>query len=161
MAYITYFNNIPPQLATLIIAMLPVAENRVSVPLALGAYHLPVWQALFFSILGSVLAAAVVVYGLHFLYRRLQGHLGIGDKLLQKIFDRTEKKFMQKYQRWGELALLIFVAIPLPMTGVWTGSIAAFLFGIKPTRALLFIGIGVILSAGIMALLSLGIIHFL
>jgi uncharacterized membrane protein len=159
--YINYFNDIPPQLATVIIAALPVAENRVSVPLALGVYYLPVWQALFFSILGSVLAAACVVYGLHFIYRRLQGRLGIGDRILQKIFERTERKFTQKYQRWGELALLIFVAVPLPMTGAWTGSIAAFLFGIKPARALLFISIGVILSAGIMALLSLGIIHFI
>ena len=159
--YISYFHDIPPQLATVIIAALPVAENRVSVPLALGAYHLPVWQALFFSILGSVLAAAFVVYGLHLFYRRLQGHLGIIDKLLQKIFDRTERKFMQKYQRWGEIALLIFVAVPLPMTGAWTGSVAAFLFGIKPARALLFISAGVILSASIVALLSLGIIHFI
>ena|SRR3989339_950345 len=161
MTYLAYFNSVPPQLATLIIAMLPVAENRVSVPLALGAYHLPVWQALLFSVMGSVLAAAFVVYGLHLFYRRLQGHLGIIDKLLQKIFDRTERKFMQKYQRWGEIALLIFVAVPLPMTGAWTGSVAAFLFGIKPARALLFISLGVILSAGLVALISLGIIHFI
>lgn len=158
MNYLAYLNDIPPQLATLIVAALPVAETRAAVPLALGAYHLPLSQALFFSVAGNVLAAAGVVYGLHFLYRRWQGKLGIMDRLLQKIFDRTERKFTQKYERWGELALLFFVAVPLPLTGAWTGAIAAFLFGIKPGKALLFISLGVILSAVIMAAVSLGFI---
>jgi len=157
--YFELLKNIPPQVATMIIAMLPIAENRVSVPIALSVYHLPLWQALFFSILGSILAAAIIVYGLNLIYSRLRGKMGIADKLMQKIFDRTERKFAKKYEKWGELALLIFVAVPLPLTGVWTGSLASFLFGIKPGRALLFISLGVILSAGIVALTSLGVIN--
>ena len=159
MTYLAYFNSVPPQLATLIIAMLPVAENRVSVPLALGAYHLPVWQALLFSVMGSVLAAAFVVYGLHLFYRRLQGHLGIIDKLLQKIFDRTERKFMQKYQRWGEIALLVFVAVPLPMTGAWTGALIAFLLGVPIRHSWPYLLGGVIISALITLAVTMGAIR--
>ena len=159
--YIELLKNIPPQIATIIIAMLPVAENRVSVPMALGVYNLPVWQAILFSVFGSILAAVIVIYSLDLVYRRLQGKLGFVDNIMQRIFDRTERKFMKKYNKWGELALLLFVAVPLPVTGVWTGSIAAFLFGIKPHRALLFISLGVILSVGIVTLLSLGIINFI
>ena len=158
MDYITLLQGIPPQLATFIVGALPIAETRAAVPLALGVYHLPLLQALFFSVAGNVLAAAGVVYGLRFLYKRRQGKLGIMDRLLQKIFDRAERKFTQKYERWGELALLIFVAVPLPLTGAWTGAVAAFLFGIKPGKALLFIALGVILSASIMAAVSLGFI---
>jgi len=48
-------------------------------------------------------------------------------KFLDWIFKRTRKRFYKKYSLYGDLALIIFVAIPLPFTGAWTGSIAAFL----------------------------------
>ena len=159
--YFSWLNIMPPQIAVMIISMVPFAENRLAVPVALGVYHLPIWQALFFSIIGSIVASTIIIFGLDFLYYRLRGHLGFMDGIIQRIFDRTEQKFMHKYERWGELALLLFVAAPLPMTGAWTGSIAAFLFGVKPLRALLFISLGVILSAGTVAFLSLGIINFI
>ncbi len=152
------FNNIPPQLATLLIAMTPIGENRVSVPIALGVYNLPVWQAILFSVVGSVLAATIIIFFLDKLRKILMKNLSIADKFFIWLDTRTERKFMKKYEKWGEIALILFVAIPLPVTGAWTGSLAAVLFGIKPSRALLFITIGVILSASIVALTTLGVL---
>ena len=71
---------------------------------------------------------------------------------------RPRHKFTGKYQRWGELALVIFVAIPLPMTGAWTGSVAAFIFGIPKKRSLTLISLGIMIAGVIVTLATLGII---
>lgn len=159
--YLELFKDIPPQLATLLIAMLPIAENRVSVPIALGAYQMSVWSAIFWSVLGSVLAAVIVVLLLDKVRQLAIRHLSWADKFFTWLYTRTERRFAKKYEYWGAAALMLFVAIPLPVTGAWTGSVAAVLFGIKPIRALLFISIGVILSATIVALTSLGVISII
>ena len=55
---------------------------------------------------------------------------------------------------FGDIALIVFVAIPLPGSGAWTGSLVAYLFGVKYKKALLLISIGVALSGIIVALLT-------
>jgi len=161
MNYFDLFNNIPPQLATMLIAMTPIGENRASVPIALTVYNMPVWQALFWSILGSILAATIIIFFLDTARQFMIKKLNFADKFFSWLDTRTERKFIEKYEKWGEIALILFVAVPLPITGAWTGSLAAVLFGIKPVRALLFISIGVILSAVIVALMTLGVINLI
>ncbi|MFA5318349.1 MAG: small multi-drug export protein [Patescibacteria group bacterium] len=161
MNYFDLFNSIPPQLATMLIAMTPIGENRASVPIALTVYNMPVWQALFWSILGSIIAAAIIIFFLDKARKLVVKNLNCADKFFTWLDTRTEQKFIKKYEKWGEIALILFVAIPLPVTGAWTGSLAAVLFGIKPLRALLFISIGVILSASIVALMTLGVINLI
>ncbi|PIR93507.1 ligand-binding protein SH3 [Candidatus Falkowbacteria bacterium CG10_big_fil_rev_8_21_14_0_10_43_10] len=157
--YLEIFKNIPPQIATMLIAMIPIAENRVSIPVALGAYQMSVFSAIFWSALGSILAAALVIFLLEKARRIAVKRLSWADKFFTWLYTRTERKFAKKYEYLGALALTLFVAIPLPMTGAWTGSLAAVVIGIKPLRALLFVSIGVILSAVIVALVSLGVIN--
>jgi len=161
MNFIEIFKNIPPEIATILIAMTPIGENRASVPIALTAYHMPVWQALFWSILGSIMAAAIIIFFLDKIRKLIVKNLNCADKFFLWLDTRTEQKFIKKYEKWGEIALILFVAIPLPITGAWTGSLAAVLFGIKPCRALLFISIGVIFSAVIVALMTLGVINLI
>lgn len=158
MNYIELFKDIPPQLAIMSIAMIPIAENRVSVPIALGVYKLSVVSAIFWSVIGSVLAAVILVFFLDKLRRWAVKRIPVADRFFTWLYTRTERRFAKKYEYWGAIALTLFVAIPLPVTGVWTGSVAAIVFGIKPAKALLFISIGVILSVGIVTLASLGVI---
>ena len=77
-----------------------------------------------------------------------------GQKLVEWVFQRTRRrgKIIERYERIG---LALFVAIPLPFTGAWTGSIAAFLFGLKFGYALLSIFVGVIIAGAIVTALSL------
>ncbi|MFH1325929.1 MAG: small multi-drug export protein [Candidatus Falkowbacteria bacterium] len=157
MNYIELFKDIPPQIAILLMTMIPIAENRVSIPVALGIYKMSVWQAIFWSSIGDIIAAFIIVYSLNKVYSFMSNRANFIDKIFDWFFTRTERKFAKKYEKWGEIALMIFVAIPLPVTGAWTGSIASFLFGIKPWRALLFISAGVIISGVIISLGSLGI----
>lgn len=159
--YIELFKNIPPQLATSLIALIPVAELRVSIPVAIGVYKLPIWQAMFFSIIADIAISAVIIYLLGPIYRLLSGRLTIIDKFFIWLFARTRRKFYYKYEMWGNIALMLFVAIPLPITGAWTGSIASWLFGIPKKRSLCYISLGVIMSAVIVTLISIGFINII
>jgi len=76
-------------------------------------------------------------------------------------FSRVISRNESTFKRWGALALIILVAIPLPITGAWTGSVAAYLFEIKKPLAFLYITIGVIIAGGIVTFLTISGIKFL
>lgn len=155
--YAELFQNVPPQLAVLLIALIPIAELRVSIPVALGIYHLPIWQAILFSVIADIGVAAMVVYCLGPIHKFLAGRFKLVDKFFNWLFNRTRRKFSGKYETWGNIGLMIFVGIPLPMTGSWTGAIASWMFGMPKKSSLFYISLGVIISAGIVTLVSLGV----
>lgn len=156
--YAEIFQNIPPQLATALIAMVPIAELRVSIPVALGVYELPVWQAMFFSVIADIVVAAMVIYFLGAFHKILYGRCKWINRIFDWMFSRTRRRFFKKYENWGNIALMLFVAIPLPITGAWTASVASWMFGISKKKSLFYISLGVIISACIVTLISLGFI---
>ena len=141
----------------MLIAFIPVAELRVSIPIALGVYKMSAPAAIFWSALADIIISAIIIYSLNPIYKKLTGRLGIIDRFFIWLFGRTRKRFSRKYEIWGNIALVLFVAVPLPVTGAWTGSLASWLFGIPKGRALFYISLGVIISAVIVTLISLGI----
>ena len=79
------------------------------------------------------------------------------NRFFTYLFERTRKKHNGKFEKWGALALITFVAIPLPVTGGWSGALAAFVFGIPFKKALPLIFLGVIIAGAIVTGLSLGV----
>ncbi|MGM9937095.1 MAG: COG2426 family protein, partial [Candidatus Ornithomonoglobus sp.] len=76
--------------------------------------------------------------------------------------DWIEAKAMKKstqIEKYGYLGLFLFVAVPLPGTGAWTGSLLAVLFGLKPAKSLLFIFLGVLTAGFVISALSFGLIQ--
>lgn len=151
------FRNFPPQLATMLIAMIPIAELRGAIPVALGVYNLSVFSAYFWSVFGNVIPIIFLLLWLEPVSRFLMKRSRILDKFFRWLFERTRRKFTKKYEKWGLLALTIFVAIPLPVTGGWTGSVAAFVFGIPFYKALPSIVLGILIAGLIVTLASLGV----
>ncbi|MFA6391757.1 MAG: small multi-drug export protein [Patescibacteria group bacterium] len=154
--YAGLFNNISPEWATVLIAMLPIAELRASIPIALGVYDLPVLESYFLSVAGNIFPVIFILWLLEPFSRWLSAHSKFFKKFFDWLFLRTRKKFAAKYEKWGLLALAIFVAIPLPATGAWTGAIAAFLFGIPFKKSIVSITLGVMIAGVIVTLISLG-----
>jgi uncharacterized membrane protein len=70
------------------------------------------------------------------------------ERFFNWLFERTRKKLEKKYEVYAEVALAVFVAIPLPLTGAWSGAVAAFIFDIPYRKALFWIFVGV-LGAGV------------
>ncbi len=154
--YVGLFTSLPPQLAVVLIALIPIAELRVSIPVALGVYGMSVPEAIFWSVLADIFISAVIIYSLGPIYNFLAGRFKFIDKFFNWFFGRTRRRFFRKYEVFGNLALMLFVAIPLPITGAWTGSAASWLFDVSKKKALLYVSLGVIIAAGIVTLLSLG-----
>lgn len=77
-----------------------------------------------------------------------------GKSIIDWLFERTRRK-STNIEKYEELGLTVFVAIPLPVTGAWTGAMAAFLMGIPFWKSMLFILLGVMIAGVIMTILSL------
>lgn len=156
MDFIEIFKNLPPELATFILAMMPITELRASIPIALSVYELSVASAMFFSILGDMVPVFIILVGVEKIYLFMSSKSEIVKKYFDWFFSRTKDKFSGKYAKYGAIALVSFVALPLPFTGAWSGSVAAFLFRIPFVKSFPLILIGIFISAILVTLISLG-----
>ncbi|PIR94289.1 ligand-binding protein SH3 [Candidatus Falkowbacteria bacterium CG10_big_fil_rev_8_21_14_0_10_39_11] len=148
--------NLPHELATFLLALIPITELRASIPVAIGLFKMSALSAFFWSVLGSIFITIILVYMLDFVTKFLRPRFKWADKFFDWLFERTRKRFEGKYLTYGEIALIIFVAIPLPVTGVWTGSLAAYLFGIERKKSVLLISIGAMIAGFIVTIISAG-----
>ena len=149
----------PSEIIILLTSMLPIAELRGAIPLALTIYNMPVWSAFVFSILGNLIPVIFIIWILDLLVNKLLIHrIYIFNRFFNWLFERTRRKHSGKFEKWRDFALVVLVAIPLPFTGAWTGALAAFVFGIPIKRAFPLIAIGVLIAGTIVTLVTLGLI---
>jgi uncharacterized membrane protein len=139
-------------LLTIGIGALPILEIRGALPIALGIFKMPLWEAFLWSATGNILIVAVLLKFLDPVTKFLMKHSKFFDRWLTKLFHKTRHKHSSKFNELGALALITFVAIPLPVTGAWTGSLAAYLFGVKFWPALSLIAIGVVCAGTLVTL---------
>lgn len=142
---------------TLLIAMIPIGELRVALPLALTKYNIYLPLAFLISVIGNMLPVIFIVYFLEPIHLFLSKHSRFFRWFFNWLFHYTRKRHSKKFEVLEEVALVTFVAIPLPMTGAWSGALAAFVFGIPPKKSLPLITLGVIIAGIIVSLLTLGI----
>lgn len=153
-----FFQAIPPELATLLIAMTPIFELRGSLPIALTIYDMGIASAFFWSVVGNIIPAVLIVFFLDKVADWLSGHFNFFDKFFKWLFARTRRKARDKIEKYGPWGLFILVAIPLPVTGGWTGALAAFLFGIDRKKSIPIISLGIIAAGIIVTLITIGAI---
>ncbi len=140
-------------LAVLAIAASPIAELRVAIPVAINGFHFPWYYAFLLAIIGNSLPVPFILLFLN-TATRLLSKVAFFERILKWLFERTRRrgKIIERYERIG---LMLFVAIPLPVTGAWTGSLAAVLFGLKFKHAFLSIFIGILIAGIIVTCLTL------
>ena len=131
-------------LVVLAIAASPISELRGAIPVAIVGFHFPWYYAFLLAIIGNLLPVPFILLFFDAVSKSMS-KIGIFEKMFQWLFKRTRQrgKIIERYERIG---LVLFVAIPLPITGAWTGSLAAVLFGLKFKHALLSIFIGVLIA---------------
>ena len=152
------FNNFPPELATFIISMLPVSELRGAIPVAIGVYNLDPIKAYLISVIGNIIPVIFILKYIEPVSKYLMSKCEFFNKFFTYLFERTRRKHNGKFEKWGALALITFVAIPLPVTGGWSGALAAFVFGVPFKKALPLILLGVMIAGVIVTGLSLGVL---
>ncbi len=144
-------------ITTFFISMVPIVELRLGLPygIALGLEY-PL--ALMAALLGNMVPVPFIIAYIERIFAWLRKHFPKMNAFICRLENRAHLKgeTVQKYGPWG---LLIFVAIPIPGTGAWTGSLIAAVLGIKADRAVPVILLGVCIAAAIMTLITYGVIH--
>lgn len=145
--------GIPKELIVVGISTLPVFELRGAIPVSNTILGFNWWVSFILAYIGNLIPIIPIILFLKPVSETLR-KIKIFDKFFEWLFARTRRrsKLVQKYEALG---LILFVAIPLPVTGAWTGSIAAFIFGIKLWSAFLTISIGVFIAGCIVTTLTL------
>ena len=137
--------------------MAPIGELRASIPIALEIYYLPVWSAFLFSVLGNMVPVVFLLLLLGPGSKYLSHRFYKFNRFFAWLFERNRNNHQKKFEHWKEFALVILVAIPLPFTGAWTGSICAFIFRIPFKKAFSLIFLGVLIAGVIVTALTLKI----
>ncbi|MGQ9628752.1 MAG: COG2426 family protein [bacterium] len=150
--------SLPPPVVAIILAMLPILELRGAIPVVVGAYHIPVWKAYVYSVLGNIIPIIPILVFLEPLRKWLSERVSLARWFFDWLYWRTYRRG-DIIQRYEALGLIVFVAIPLPMTGAWTGAVAALIFGIKFRLALPAIVLGVMIAGVVVSLATAGIVE--
>ncbi|MDD5556249.1 MAG: small multi-drug export protein [bacterium] len=146
--------GIPKEWVIVIISMLPIVELRGAIPVGINFFKMDAWWRVYIlAVIGNMIPIPFILLLLGPASRYLM-RFRLGRLFFEWLFRRTRRKSAE-IEKYETLGLAIFVAIPLPVTGGWTGALAAFLLGIKFHHAIWSIVLGVLTAGAIVTSLSL------
>lgn len=154
----TWLAGLPPEAAVFLVAASPIIELRGAIPLAIAGFNFSVAKAFLISVIGNQLAV-LLIYGCGDAWLKFTAaRRGFLQKITDAVLARTRRRFNDQHLKYGLIGLVIFVGIPLPMTGAWTGALAAYLLGIRFRQAFIWVGLGVLLAGVVVTLATTGVI---
>ncbi len=125
-------------------AAFPISELRGAIPIAIIVHDFPWYSAYIVAVIGNLLPVPLILLFLNFATRILS-KARLFERMLNWLFEKIRRRG-KKIERFERIGLALFVAIPLPVTGAWTGSILAVLMGMKFKYAFISILIGVLIA---------------
>jgi len=128
----------------------PISELRGGIPLGILVYELDPLLIFCIAVIANVLIFFPVFFALRLFYDKVLFRIPLFDKYLDNLRKRGKPK-VEKYGFWG---LFLFVAIPLPITGAYTGTILAWLLGMDWKKAFPAVGLGVVVAGAIVLLIT-------
>lgn len=152
-----WVEHLPPPLAVLLVATLPIFELRGAIPAGYALGMTNAWQIYGLAVLGNFLPVLPIMLLLGPAERRLRRFRTM-DRFLTWLFKRTVSR-SAVIKRYEGLGLILFVAVPAPMTGAWTGSIAAYLFKLPLRMAIPCIILGILIAGMVVSLVSQGVLR--
>ena len=126
------------------LSLTPVGELRAGLPFALVS-GVPVWLAYFVCITANILVFPLLFFFLEFVHKRFLRHdhyRSAFDKYMESVRRRAHKKI----ERFGYVGLFLLVAVPLPFTGAYTGTLAAWFFGMDKLKSFIAVALGVMVA---------------
>ena len=149
-------NTLGAHFGVIICSMIPIIELRGAIPLGMGL-ELQWWQSYLYAVIGNMIPVPFILL---FITALLKWMRRCRIRLFNKIaawLDRKIEKHkgtIEKYSYWG---VLIFVGLPIPGTGAWTGSLIASVLGLEPKKSFLAAFGGVVMATAIMTVVSYGL----
>ena len=141
-----------------IISMLPITELRFSIPYFILIERLSWFKVYIVSIVGNILIGILIVTIIGPIMNFFKKNYYL-KRIITFIINRTRKK-SKIIELYKFLGLVLFIGIPAPFTGVWTGSLAAYLLSFEKKKSYLGIIIGVMISATIVLIITLFVNEF-
>ena len=149
-------HGVPPEVAVIIVSMLPIFELRGGIPCGY-LLHLVWWKTYLMAVLGNLIPVVPLLLFLDPVSNWLRRRAKFADRFFEWLFARTRRKTEEGIRKYGMfLGLMFFVAIPLPVTGAWTGCVAAFLFGIRFRYSFPAVFAGVLIASIIVSIATYG-----
>lgn len=144
-------------LITFFTSMVPVLELRGAIPLgvSLGLSH---FDAMIISIIGNLVPIPFIILFVRRIFLWIKKHIPKLSRFITKIEDRAIAK-SDKVQKWQLFGLCLFVAIPLPGTGAWTGALIAALLDMRLKRAMPAITLGVLIAGLLITGITYGFVE--
>jgi uncharacterized membrane protein len=149
-------SSLPREAIAFIVSALPIAELRGGIPVA-STLGMGWREAYLVCTAGNFVPVIPIV----FLFEPVAAFLrrwAPFDRFLTRLFARTRRR-SSVVERYEAIGLVLFVAIPLPVTGAWTGALAAYLFGVRPRYAIPAIALGILIAGVVVTLATQGVLH--
>ena len=153
--FIKIFSFMNKDVLIFIISMMPILELRGGL-IAASILKIPFLRALIICLIGNILPTPFILLFLNYIFELLS-KWKVTKKLVDWLKERTLKR-RDVLDKYGYLGILLFVGIPLPGTGMWTGSMLVVLLGMDKKKAIPYIVLGVLLASIIMSIVSYGIL---
>ena len=140
--------------------MIPIIELRGAIPIGIAA-DVPVWKTFLLSVVGNMVPVPfILLFIKKILAFMSNSKIKLFNKFANYLYKKAEKN-RPKIEKYSFFGVALFVGIPLPMTGAWTGSLVAALMDMKFWKAMLSAFIGVLMAATIVTLIATGVFSFL
>ncbi len=152
-----FLNTVGRELCVFFCSMIPIIELRGAIPLG-AAIGLPWWQSYILSVLGNMVPVPfILIFIKKIISWMSRSKVKIFNKFAGFLNRKAEKNRakIEKYSFWG---VCLFVAVPLPVTGAWTGSLVAAMIEMKFWKAVVSALLGVMIAGVIMSLVSYGVL---
>lgn len=157
MGLLDVLKSISSEVYVFLVSMLPILELRAAIPIG-AALGMDIFECYFLSVLGNILPIPFILIFIkkileYMSHSKIKFFNNVSNKLIQKADKRSDS--VNKYSLLG---LFLFVAIPLPGTGGWTGALIASLMGMRFKKSFISILCGVMVAGLIMTLASYGVV---
>lgn len=153
-----WLSSLPHEAVTFVLATLPIFELRGAIPYAIAVADLSWQKAYVIAVVGNFVPVVPIVLLVGPVSESLR-RFAVFDRFFEWLFARTRRKG-KLIERFEALGLILFVAIPLPVTGAWTGAVAAFIFGVRRPVAYVSIFLGICIAGVVVTLATTGVISF-
>jgi uncharacterized membrane protein len=153
---VQFFSTFPHWLATILMAMTPVGELRLSIPVSILGYRMPVWEVMILSIFGTMIPAVLIMLFVKPFHDWMEKRSSLFGREWIRILRHIQDRFAGRYEKYGLAVLLILFSIPFPGFGAWSGGLAAFVFGIPFRKAWPYLVIGTIIAAFLTLIVTVG-----
>lgn len=144
----------PDELVVILTAMTPIGELRAAIPLGVITYDLTWPVVLALAIFGNLIPVPIIVFALRTVGARLERRGDVIGRLLRWRAARVEERWGERVRRYGFAAVMLIVAVPLPLTGAWTGSLAVYVLRVPLRVGFAAIATGIVIAGIIVTLLT-------